>query len=162
MGHSHYLPVTGGYPPCGFPTCPCRTWHGVGLSRSSTAAGDPPPRGFPMCSCCTWRVLWVSPAAPLPWVAILHVGFPRAFAAHGVLWVSPAAPLPRVALFQLGIPRADSYPHLRVGLLVHLLIRDCGQMPNKVSKTLATTPGALLSILKSPVKGTSLGLSPGQ
>ena len=107
-------------------------------------------------------MLWISPAAPLPRVAILHVSFPRALAARGVLWVSPTAPLPRVALLHVGSPHADSHPHLRVCLLVHLLLWDGGQAPDKVSVTWATTSGALLSMLKSPVKGTSPGLSPGQ
>ena len=104
----------------------------------------------------TRGMLWVSFMAPLPWVAILHMDLPHVFAAHKVLWVSPTAPLPQVALLHVGFPRA--HPHLRVGLLVHLLLWDCGQAPDEVSATLVTTSGALLSMLKNPVEGTSPGL----
>ena len=114
--------------------------------------------GFPR-ALATHGALWVSPAAPLPRVAILHVGFPCALAAHGVLWVSSAALLLRVALFHVDFLRADFYSHLLVGLLIRLLLWDCGQTSNKVSATLVTNSGSLLSIFKSLVKDTSSGLS---
>ena len=73
-----------------FPAYSSREWPVAGLQRVLATHG----------------VSWVIPTTALPWVSLLHVGFPCAFAAHGVLWVSPAAPLPRVAPLHVGFPRA--------------------------------------------------------
>ena len=122
--------------------------------------------------------LWVTPTAHLPWVAVLHVGLPHDFAAHGLLWVTPLAHLPWVALIFMSLALAFAAcgvllvpptvillqvacygpcSHLNVGLLICLLLWDCGLAPDEVSTTLVAP-----SSLKSPVKGTGPGLSPRQ